>query len=186
MKNNSGKLNISIWALVALIAVITFIVVGPKLKDFQQNSSADSKLNSVKLEKVDSEAVFEIIRGSHSTLKLVNLWATWCRPCIEEFPALLKLKENYADKGLEVIFISMDMVEEESRVRQFLMDQRVDFVSYLKNEGDHEFINKMNADWSGALPASFIYDQAGNQITFWTGDKSYEEFESEIKSLMKQ
>lgn len=186
MKNNSGKLNISIWALVALIAVITFVVVGPKLKNFQQSSSIDSELNSIKLEKVDSEAVFEIIRNSHSQLKLVNLWATWCRPCIEEFPALLKLKENYADQGLEVIFISMDMVEEESRVRRFLMDQKVGFVSYLKNESDNEFINKMNTDWSGALPATFIYDQAGNQVTFWTGDKSYEEFENEIESLMKQ
>lgn len=184
MQNNSGKANWSIWALVAIVAVVTFFVVGPSIKKYKSESSEASVAKENLLQKIDSETLSEKMKTSDSKLKLVNLWATWCLPCVEEFPYLLKLRENYADKGLEVVFVSMDMVEEESRVQQFLVRHEVDFVSYLKNENDNEFINRLNKDWSGALPATFIYDQSGNQINFWTGDRTYEEFEKEILNLM--
>jgi thiol-disulfide isomerase/thioredoxin len=124
------------------------------------------------------------IRSSEAKLKLLNVWATWCGPCIEEFPILLQLRQEYQGQGFELIFVSTDMLEELDKVEYFLKEQGLDFVSYIKEESDENFIRAMNTNWSGALPASFLYNQSGELVDFWTGDLTYEEFESKIKAFL--
>ena len=114
---------------------------------------------------------------------LINFWATWCKPCVKEFPELVKLYSNYKDKGFELIFISVDVSEDvESKVIPFLKKQNVDFVTYYnKFDKPEELINYIDKDWEGAIPSTYIYDKEGKLTTHILGSKSYEEFEKEIE-----
>lgn len=177
-----AKIQTSVLILIIILGFIVFLVSKPKL--LNNFTSSESQSASIALEKITSQDLQNLIQNSNAPVKLVNLWATWCGPCVEEFPALTKIRQDYLDGGVEVYFVSMDMLEDESKVREFLAEHDVNYTTYLKNEGDHQFIDGVNPDWSGALPATFLFDADGGLIKFWTGDKTYDEFKSELDDVL--
>lgn len=110
---------------------------------------------------------------------LVNIWATWCGPCVEEFPDIVELKHKYKDQ-LEVVFISADFPEDRERALQFLKDQKVTWETYMKTGKDEPFINAISNDWSGALPFTKIYSKNGQITSYWENKASFETFETAI------
>lgn len=116
--------------------------------------------------------------GKHLVL---NTWATWCVPCKEEFPDLVKLAKNAGDTA-EVVGVSLDYPDEiESRVIPFLRQNPVSFSIYVAEVADQDdFINSLNRDWSGALPTTFIYDSNGQQTAMLIGKRTLTEFENAL------
>lgn len=110
---------------------------------------------------------------------LMNVWATWCGPCVEEFPHLVELREQYADQ-LEVVFISADFVEDKDKTLEFLAGQGVHWESYFKTGRDDDFINAIEESWGGALPFTKIYTPEGKISTFWENKADKETFEKAI------
>ena len=117
---------------------------------------------------------------------LVNFWATWCKPCVKEFPELVKLYNDYKDKGFTLVFISADVPEEvKSKVVPFLIQQGVDFQTYnIGFDKPEDLINYVDKDWQGAIPSTYIYDKDGNMKTSILGTKTYEQFQSEISKYL--
>jgi len=113
---------------------------------------------------------------------LINFWATWCKPCVKEFPDLIKLYNNYKDKGFEIVFISTDVPEEvEPKVVPFLRKQGVDFATYYNSfDKPEDLINYIDKNWEGAIPSTYIYDKEGNMTANILGSRDYETFEKEI------
>ena len=97
---------------------------------------------------------------------LVNFWATWCDPCREEFPDLVKVDNDYRGKGLNFIAISLDDVSDiKSAVPQFLKEMKATMPVVLLNVNDPEpAIKIVDASWDGQLPATFLYDKEGKVI----------------------
>lgn len=128
----------------------------------------------------DVEQLKESAKGK---VLLLNFWATWCKPCVHEFPDLIKLYNNYKDKDFEIVFISVDVPEDvNSKVVPFLKDQKADFTTYYNNfDKPEELINFIDKKWEGAIPSTYIYDREGNLTSQILGSKSYDEFEKEIK-----
>lgn len=114
---------------------------------------------------------------------LVNVWATWCAPCIEEFPYIVDLKQKYEDK-LHVIFISADFPSQREKALEFLKEQSVDWTTYFKTGKDQPFIEAISNDWSGALPFTKILDKEGNLVTSWEQGAEYEKFERHIEKAI--
>lgn len=110
---------------------------------------------------------------------LVNYWATWCGPCREEFPYILRLKEMYGEE-FELIFVSADFEEARSEAVTFLKEQGVDFTTFFKIGSDHEFINTVSDTWSGALPYTVIYDINGEISSEWEDKADFSTFESAL------
>lgn len=110
---------------------------------------------------------------------LVNVWATWCIPCVEEFPHIMRLKETYGEE-FELVFISGDFEEAKEEAQAFLKAQNVNFITYYKTGNDNEFIETLSPEWSGALPFTIIYAADGSVSAQWEGKATYEEFESEL------
>ncbi len=98
---------------------------------------------------------------------LVNFWATWCDPCREEFPDLVKIDNDYRPKGLDFIAISLDDPPDiKTTVPKFLREMQATMPTYLLNVSDPEpAILIVDKSWSGALPATFLYD-AGGKVVF--------------------
>ena len=119
-------------------------------------------------------------------MTLVNIWATYCPPCRAEFPGLVRLHESYKTKGLHLVLVSADFDDQLPMARAFLAQHGVDFPSYVKRERDSEFIDTMDERWSGALPATWIFDAKGVRRHFWEGMATYEVFERKILDVLNK
>jgi thiol-disulfide isomerase/thioredoxin len=115
---------------------------------------------------------------------VVNVWATWCTPCREEFPDLLRLHRAYRERGLRLILVSADFEDRVDEVRGFLDREGVDFETFLKTGDDMHFIDRLDPKWSGALPATFVYDGRGALRNFHEGRTSYAELEPLVTAAM--
>jgi thiol-disulfide isomerase/thioredoxin len=116
---------------------------------------------------------------------LVNFWATWCEPCRDEFPSLVRLYNTYHSRGLSVVAISMDEPESVPAIEQFLKSQRASFGSYRQNFKDFEaLVNSINPRWGGGIPATFLYDREERLMESWQGETKFDEYERAIKPLL--
>jgi thiol-disulfide isomerase/thioredoxin len=131
----------------------------------------------------DLEALKESNKGK---VVLVNFWATWCVPCVKEFPEIVQLYKDYKKKNFKVIFISVDFPDEiDSKVKPFLKKKNVDFVSYYSNFDDvSELINSFDTKWGGDIPATYIFSRTGKLTSVLQGKKEYSEFEEAIEKAL--
>jgi thiol-disulfide isomerase/thioredoxin len=97
---------------------------------------------------------------------LVNFWATWCDPCREEFPDLVKLDADYRSKGLNFVAVSLDDIADiKTTVPQFLKEMKATMPVVLLNVNDPEpAIHAVDEKWDGELPATFLYDREGKIV----------------------
>src|SRR6187401_1499360 len=110
---------------------------------------------------------------------LFNFWATWCKPCVEEFPDLVEINKKYKDKDFKLVFVTLDFGDAlKKNTKEFLKKNKVDFTTYYNAfEKDDELINYMNKDWDGAIPGTFIYDKNGDLKKTFIGKKDYDDFD---------
>ncbi len=130
----------------------------------------------------------QLVAGDKGKVVVMNFWATWCAPCVEEFPDLLRLRSAYADRGLEIIFVSIDNPKKSlPQVNTFLKGKGVDFPTYIKEAGgDEAFINSIDSTWSGAIPATFIYDKRGSVVHKRIDAQTFEQLAGLVVPLLKR
>jgi thiol-disulfide isomerase/thioredoxin len=97
---------------------------------------------------------------------LVNFWATWCEPCREEFPDLVRIDAEYRSRGLDFITISLDDLAEIKRdVPQFLGEMKAAMPAYLlKTPNEEAAIAYVAPDWRGGLPFTVLFDAEGKRV----------------------
>jgi thiol-disulfide isomerase/thioredoxin len=136
------------------------------------------------LQEIDDKQLAELI-GSFKNERaiLINVWATWCAPCVKEFPDIVKLQKRYRE-NLQVVFISVDFPDAKDQVISFLHEQGVDWTTYLKRENDEKFINAVSQDWSGAIPVTLIIGKDGRVITLIEGATDYESLEKSVSKAI--
>ncbi|MFA7229211.1 MAG: TlpA disulfide reductase family protein [Melioribacteraceae bacterium] len=144
----------------------------------------DKQSEKYKVEKIEKAGLIKLIGERGGKPLLLNLWATWCVPCREEFPSINKLAGEF--KGADFAGISIDFPEEiETKIVPFLKSQKAKFISYVSGfEKDEELINILDENWNGALPATFIFDKNGKKIAFLEGKRTYQELKSELKKAL--
>jgi len=137
---------------------------------------------------VDETALKHMVAGFKGHVVVLNFWATWCTPCREEFPDLLRLRRTYREKGLELLFVSIDNSKKSlPQVGTFLRQEKVDFPTYIKHTiNDEAFINSVHKDWSGALPATFIYDRQGRLMHSRIDAQSFEQLSRLVVPLLQE
>lgn len=117
---------------------------------------------------IDLDGLRKIIQRDPKDTRplLVNFWATWCDPCREEFPDLVKLDNDYRSKGLNFIAVSLDDISDvKTAVPQFLKEMKAAMSVVLLNVNDPEpAIKAVDAGWDGQLPATFLYDKDGKVV----------------------
>jgi thiol-disulfide isomerase/thioredoxin len=127
----------------------------------------------------------QTIRNSDAALTLVHVWATWCDPCREEFPELLRAYREAHEQGLALLLISADDPADLKTVNDFLRQHQSPVNSLVSTELTEEFIELFSTNWSGALPASFFIDANGQLVAEWSGQRSYSEYLQTIDQLLK-
>jgi thiol-disulfide isomerase/thioredoxin len=132
-------------------------------------------LTAAALPRVGEEQLLQVIGEHRGKITVVNFWATWCSPCREEFPYLVKLYDERRG-DVVVVSISMDEPDEAELAAAYLEEQNARFPAYLRGFKDFEvFANLVDPSWSGAIPATFVYDREGNRVFSHQGKLTYEE-----------
>jgi thiol-disulfide isomerase/thioredoxin len=136
---------------------------------------------------VDLAALKKLLPGENAKARplLVNFWATWCEPCREEFPDLVKIDEQYGAGKLDFITVSLDDVADiQKGVPEYLQKMHARMPAYLLNVPDPEdVINLVDPQWSGAMPATFLFDARGTLVFKHMGRIKPDELRAAIEKV---
>ena len=151
-------------------------------KDAPAGAAAAVK-TTPKVTKIDIAGLKPLIKPDGKPL-LINFWATWCPPCREEFPDLVKLDKEFGGK-IDIITISMDdPIDIDTLVPQFLAKMNAEMPAYLLHTPDEEAAIKLvTADYAGNLPLTVLYEANGKTAYVRKGKIRYETVEGEINKL---
>lgn len=137
------------------------------------------------LAKINETGYAKMIASHKGKVLLVDFWATWCVPCRKEMPELVKLEAKLKAKGLALVTISADDLDNEPAAREFLAKSGVKSIGYLKAPKDDDaFVKGIDAKWSGELPALLLYDKAGKKVKMWKGEAAMAEIETAVAKLL--
>lgn len=138
------------------------------------------------IETLNERGLRELLRQRNGKYLFLNVWATWCLPCVEEFPDIVRLAKQYENTKFEFVAISVDYPDEiQSKILPFVAAKGVPFKVYVADFSKQEnLIDALNESWNGAIPATFIFDGNSVQRSFLLGKQSYEEFVREIENVL--
>jgi thiol-disulfide isomerase/thioredoxin len=147
---------------------------------------AQDNPSGITVKTIDIEGIRQLIRERKGKSLLLNVWATWCKPCVDEFPDLVKIRRSFADSLVDVIAVSVDYPDEiESKILPFLASQNAVFPLYVSTvKKEEELMDALDPSWTGGIPATFVYDQQGRRRAFLFGQKNFEVFKAEIDSTL--
>lgn len=120
----------------------------------------------VGLKKIDVAGVKDLAANpSGEKLRLINVWATWCGPCVTEFPDLITINRMYRGRDFELITLSADVPEQEAKALKFLERQQASTNNYLFSLDDkYQLIEALDPEWGGALPYTILVEPGGKIV----------------------
>lgn len=126
----------------------------------------------------------ELIRKDDGKTRIINFWATWCRPCVAEMPHFDQVGKAYQDQDLEVIFVSLDFPDNlETRVAPFVERKKIFSKVVLLNEDDAaSWMPAIDPGWQGNIPATLIVNPKRGVREFHAKELSREELEELVQS----
>lgn len=111
------------------------------------------------VEVVKFDAIAQMLEARDDTVRVLNFWATWCKPCVEELPEFDSLTTHYAGEKVTIVLISLDFIKDLPKVSAFVKRRGIKpAVKLLDGGNPNIWIDRVSADWSGALPATVIAD----------------------------
>ncbi|WP_397300884.1 TlpA disulfide reductase family protein [Nonlabens ulvanivorans] len=147
--------------------------------------TACSKPEPQKAAVIGIEDIASLTSNYPDKIQVINFWATWCKPCVDELPAFEKLKATYGDQ-IEVILISLDDVENlESKVNPFLEKHNIQSqVRLLDYPYAAEYIPMVDPHWDGAIPVTLI--KYKKEHKFYNQSFEFKELDFEVAALLEK
>jgi len=144
--------------------------VGCSVKWLDKEAGHDAELQAIErepvpLEKVDGKQIKALKRNATGKTLLVNFWATWCGPCVAEFPELQKTWRMYRKRPFELVTVSLNYPDEQKGVRGFLEKQHASTRNLLNALMDpYELMKAFDSEWDGAVPYSAVIGPDGKVL----------------------
>ena len=173
----------------AIIPIALCIMLLSLAVPAQRKSGRSAKAHKpIVVNAIDLEAFKGLITQPRQHPLLVNFWATYCDPCREEFPDLVKIDRDYRPQALEFVTISLDDVADiKTGVPKFLGEMKATMPAYLLDVSDPEpAIDLVDPRWQGSLPATFLYNEKGEMVYSKIGRVKTEELRAEIEKVVKK
>lgn len=166
-----------------LIAAAMFLAAAPGLAS---EPLPEALLSPTQVEAISIEDFHRVLETHQGKVIIINFWATWCIPCVQELPELNELQKRFRDKGLMVIAVSLDDQDKlEDSVRSFFAKRAPDLISYLSTEEEpSDFVSSLDPEWLGALPSTYFLNGKGEVKKGATGRLSYQRFEELTNEML--
>ncbi len=164
-------------------------------KDSVGKTEAAWQARVVTVEGIDDEGVRKLVANGTEKLRLINVWATWCGPCVAEFPDLVSLGRQFENRGFDLITISVDEPTQEAKVLQFLesehaaMGKRTELSvqkegrttnNYLFSQDLDRLAEALDPAWQGGLPYTVLVNSEGKIVWRHQGELSLIEARKQI------
>jgi len=119
----------------------------------------------VTLETIDEAGIKKLLKNNTDKLTVINIWATWCGPCVSEFPEFIVMKRMYNARDFEFVSISADEPSKKEKVHAFLKKQQAANPNYIfSGDSKYRLIEAVDPNWQGALPYTIVVEPGGKII----------------------
>jgi peroxiredoxin len=165
-------------------------------RDDVAQADAKWKAEPVDVARIDAKGVAQLAKNDSNRLRLFNVWATWCAPCVAEFPELVSLARRLSNRDFEMITISMDDPKQQPQVKAFLEKQHMvpsnrlkrllaadgrDGINFLYTEPSADgLIQALDPEWAGPLPHTVVIAPGGKVVYRHNGPVDPEELKNEV------
>lgn len=139
---------------------------------------------------INQDQLRHLILNRNGNVLFLNIWATWCKPCTEEFPDIIAVAKEYRQRKSPVDFVALsaDYPDEiESLILPFLKKfPSVPMTLYVADVTSMDaFITSVDSAWTGAVPATFVFSPEGKKESMMIGQHSQKQFTQHIDSVLE-
>jgi thiol-disulfide isomerase/thioredoxin len=168
-------------ALIALLGVI-----GPGLGLAAPGpGSAGEPAEQIQVDVVSARDLKQLRESSPGKVQLVNFWATWCGPCVDEFPDLVELSRRYESDGLQLVTVSANSPDERPQVLAFLQRFNPPSRNLLFGSTDlYTMLKSFDSGWVETIPYTALVDRKGRIVFRREGRIDKAELEAEISRAL--
>ena len=135
------------------------------MADWAEKVNKDWAARPVEITQIDESGVHELMKNDSEKLRLINVWASWCAPCVIEMPDLIELQRYYGNRAFELITISADYPDKESEALAVLKKNGVSVQNFIFSEEEKEKLTSaIDSEWRGSIPYSILIEPGGNVL----------------------
>jgi thiol-disulfide isomerase/thioredoxin len=133
----------------------------PEKKGSAESASGEWAKEKVTIDDLKLSDVKALLANQTSDYKLINVWATWCGPCVTEFPHFITMNRMYRNREFELITISMDEMSRKTNALNFLTKKQASTKNYILDGDKYKFFDVVDKKWEGALPYTLFIAPGG-------------------------
>lgn len=136
----------------------------PNKRDYANKAPEEWAKEKVTIEELDMNQLQELLKNDGIEYKLINVWATWCGPCVVEFPEFVTMNRMYRNREFELITISLDELNRKPNALNFLTKKQASMTNYIFKGDKYAFIEALDKNWEGSLPYTLFIAPGGKII----------------------
>ncbi|ULQ52939.1 redoxin domain-containing protein [Flavihumibacter fluvii] len=134
-------------------------------EDWLEKAKADWAKEPVDLKMISNDGIKRLLKNDGQKLRLINVWATWCGPCVSELPEFVTINRMYRKRDFEFITISADDPAKKDKVLKTLQQLQASGSNYLIDTDDkYQMIEAIDPNWQGALPYTILIEPGGKIV----------------------
>jgi thiol-disulfide isomerase/thioredoxin len=142
------------------------------------------KSQGISLGVYDFQGIKPLFEPANDTLYIINFWATWCKPCVQELPYFERIGKEYEDRQLKVVLVSLDFRPQiEGQLIPFMIKNKLrSEVLVLHDPDANAWIEQVDPAWTGAIPATLFI--RNTEKSFYEKSFTYDELKQIVESKL--
>lgn len=136
----------------------------PSKREFANRAPAQWAKEKVTVDELSQDELSALLKNDGPNYRLINVWATWCGPCVIEFPEFVAMYRMYGNREFELVTISLDEIPRKPNALNFLVKKQASMRNYIFTGDKYKFIDTLDKAWEGALPYTIFIAPGGKII----------------------
>jgi thiol-disulfide isomerase/thioredoxin len=134
--------------------------------DWRKKLDTDWAKKEVPLEDLTVDGLKSLVKNDSDKLRLINVWATWCGPCVAEFDDLVDTYRMYMGRDFEMYTISTDRADRKGKVKEFLQNKQsaINNNYIFATDNKYDLIDNLDPEWRGEIPYTVLVEPGGKIV----------------------